>query len=132
MRILIVEDEIIIAEDLKLTIQNFGHEVISIVTSGEEAVVYTDRLMPDIIFMDIVLDGELNGIDAAIKIREKHNIPIIFCSAYIDRVTQRETSLIKPGIFISKPVEESKIQIALNNLLGLNLNASVELQYKTV
>ena len=132
MRILIVEDEIIIAEDLKLTIQNFGHEVIAIVSSGDEAVVYTDRLMPDIIFMDIVLDGELNGIDAAIKIREKHNIPIIFCSAYIDRVTQRETSLIKPGIFISKPVEESKIQIALNNLLGLNLNASVELQYKTV
>ena len=131
MRILIVEDEIIIAEDLKLTIQNFGHEVISIVTSGEEAVVYTDRLMPDIIFMDIVLDGELNGIDAAIKIREKHNIPIIFCSAYIDRVTQRETSLIKPGIFISKPVEESKIQIALNNLLGLNINANVVLQYKT-
>ena len=131
MRILIVEDELIIAEDLRLTIQNFGHEVIAIVSSGEEAVVHTDKLKPDIIFMDIHLDGDVNGIDAAIKIREKHEIPIIFCSAYIDRVTQRETSLIKPGIFISKPVEESKIQIALNNLLGLNLNANVALQYNT-
>ncbi len=131
MRILIVEDEIIIAEDLRLTIQNFGHEVIAIVSSGEEAVAFANKLMPDIIFMDINLDGELNGIDAAIKIRENHSIPIIFCSAYIDRVTQRETSLIKPGIFISKPVEESKIQIALNNILGINLNANVALQYKT-
>ena len=131
MRILIVEDEIIIAEDLRLTLQNFGHEIISIVSSGEEAVLYADKLIPDIIFMDINLDGELNGIDAAIKIREKHTIPIIFCSAYIDRVTQRETSLIKPGIFISKPVEESKIQIALNNILGLNLNTNVALQYNT-
>ena len=132
MRILIVEDELIIAEDLRLTLQNFGHEIVSIVSSGEEAVLYADKLIPDIIFMDINLDGELNGIDAAIEIREKHKIPIVFCSAYIDRVTQRETSLIKPGIFISKPVEESKIQIALNNLLGLNLNANVALQYKTI
>lgn len=131
MRILIVEDEIIIAEDLRLTLENFEHEVIAIVSSGEEAVLYADKLIPDIIFMDINLDGEINGIDAAIKIREKHTIPIIFCSAYIDRVTQRETSQVKPGIFISKPVEESKIQIALNNILGLNLNANVALQYNT-
>ena len=115
MRILIVEDEFIIAEDLKLTLQNFGHEVVSIVSSGEKAIDYADKLTPDIIFMDILLDGEVNGIDAAIKIREKHNVPIVFCSAYIDKVTQRETSQVKPGIFISKPVEESKIKMALSS-----------------
>ena len=124
MRILIVEDEFIIAEDLKLTLQDFGHEVISIVTSGEKAIEYADKFTPDIIFMDILLDGEINGIDAAIKIREKYNVPIIFCSAYIDKITQRETSQIKPGIFISKPVEESKIKTALSNFVGHNLKAN--------
>lgn len=131
MRILIVEDELIIAEDLKLTLQSFGHEVISIVSSGEKAIVYTDKFTPDIIFMDINLDGEITGIDAARKIREKHEIPIIFCSAYIDKVTQRETSQFKPGIFISKPIEESKIQMALNNFIRHNLNTNLILQYNT-
>ena len=125
MKIMIVEDEFIIAEDLKLTLQNFGHEVVSIVSSGEKAIDYADKFTPDIIFMDILLDGEINGIDAAIKIREKYTIPIIFCSAYIDKVTLRESSQIKPGIFISKPVEEFKIQTALNNFVGQNLKANL-------
>jgi len=75
--------------------------------------------------MDILLDGEINGIDAAIKIREKYTIPIIFCSAYIDKVTQKETTQVKPSIFISKPVEEFKIQTALNNFVGQNLKANL-------
>lgn len=131
MRILIVEDEIIIAEDLRLTLQSFGHEVIAIVSSGEEAIAYADKLTPDVIFMDINLDGEINGIDAARKIGEKHETPIIFCSAYIDRITQRETSQFKTGIFISKPVEEAKIQTALSNFIGQNLNTNLTLQFNT-
>jgi len=131
MRILIVEDEIIIAEDLKLTLQGFGHEVIAIVSSGEKAIAYADSLTPDVIFMDINLDGEINGIEAARKIGDKHDIPIVFCSAYIDRITERETSQIKSGIFISKPVEESKIQTALSNFLGQGLNVDLTLHFKT-
>ena len=77
--------------------------------------------------MDILLDGEINGIDAAIKIREKYNVPIIFCSAYIDKVTQEETTQVKPGFFISKPVEESKIKIALSSFMGHNLEANLAL-----
>ena len=53
MRILIVEDELIIAEDLKLTLQSFGHEVIAMVSSGEKAIAFADSLTPDVIFMDI-------------------------------------------------------------------------------
>ncbi len=131
MRILIVEDELIIAEDLKLTLESFGYEVIAMVSSGEKAIAYADSLTPDVIFMDINLDGEINGIDAAIKIGEKHEIPIVFCSAYIDRITERETSQIKSGIFISKPVEESKIQTALSNFLGQGLNVDLTLQFNT-
>ena len=127
MRILIVEDEFIIAEDLRLTLQNFGHEIISIVSSGEEAIAHAERFEPDMIFMDINLDGDVNGIDAAIKIREKHMIPIVFCSAYIDKITLRESSQIKPGIFISKPVEEFKIQTALNNFVRHNLKTNLAL-----
>ena len=71
MRILIVEDEIIIAEDLRLTLQSFGHEIISVVSSGEEAINYTDNFSPDMIFMDIVLEGDINGIEAAMLIKKK-------------------------------------------------------------
>ena len=131
IRILIVEDEIIIAEDLKLTLQSFGHEVIAMVSSGEKAIAYTDKLTPDVIFMDINLDGEINGIDAARKICEKHEIPIVFCSAYIDILTPKDTSQFKTGIFISKPVEESKIQTALSNFIGQNLNTDLTLQFNT-
>ncbi len=131
MRILIVEDELIIAEDLKLTLESFGYEVIAMVSSGEKAIAYADSLTPDVIFMDINLDGELNGIDAAIKIGEKHEIPIVFCSAYIDRITERETSQIKSGIFISKPVEELKLRRALSNFIGQSLNTNLILHYST-
>lgn len=131
MRILIVEDEFIIAEDLKLTLQKFGHEVISIVSSGEEAITHAERFEPDMIFMDINLDGDVNGIDAAIKIMEKHEIPIVFCSANIDELTQRKTSQIKSGVFISKPIEDYKIKTALNNFIGHSFNANLALQYNT-
>ena len=71
------------------------------------------------------------SIDSIRKIGEKHDIPIVFCSAYIDRVTERETSQFKSGIFISKPVEESKIQTALSNFLGQGSNTNLILQYST-
>ena len=116
---------------MRLTLQDFGHEVVAIVSSGEEAIVYTDKFTPDIIFMDIKLDGKIDGIDAARKIRKNHEIPIIFCSAFIDTVTQRETSQIKSGIFIPKPIDDSMLQIALSNLIGHNFNVNIALQYNT-
>jgi CheY-like chemotaxis protein len=123
MKILIVEDEIIIAEDLKLTLQGFGHEIISIVSSGEDAIIYADNFLPDMIIMDIVLEGEISGIDAALLIKKKHNIPIIFCTAFVDMITRNVTSKFEPSIFISKPIEEHKIQVALNNLVQYNHSA---------
>ena len=123
MKILIVEDEIIIAEDLRLTLQGFGHEIISVVSSGEKAINYADIFSPDLIFMDIVLEGNINGIEAAMMIKEKHDIPIIFCTAFADMVTKKVTSKIEPSIFISKPIEERKIQVALNDFIQYNNSA---------
>ncbi len=120
MKILIVEDEIIIAEDLRLTLQGFGHEIVSVVSSGEEAIIYADNFLPDMIIMDIVLEGDINGIEAAMIIKKKHDIPIIFCTAFVDMITRNVTSKFKPSIFISKPIEEHKIQVALNDLVHYN------------
>jgi len=120
MRVLIVEDEYIIAQDLKMTIMSYGHEVIDVVTTGEDAIAYASKYDPDLIFMDIKLDSDLDGIEAARTIRKTANIPIIFCSAYVDRITQYDTSLISPGIILAKPVIESKIQMALDNCKDLN------------
>jgi len=123
MKILIVEDEIIIAEDLRLTLQGFGHEIVSVVSSGEEAIIYADNFLPDMIIMDIVLEGDINGIEAAMIIKKKHDIPIIFCTAFADMVTKKVISKIEPSIFISKPIEERKIQIALNDFIQYNNSA---------
>ncbi|KAF5430313.1 hypothetical protein C5S42_00490, partial [Candidatus Methanomarinus sp.] len=83
-RILIVEDEAIIAEDLKMAINNIGFNVVGHATNARVAIEKALEFEPDLIIMDIVLKGQMNGIDASYKIHEKRNIPIIFLTAYSD------------------------------------------------
>jgi len=114
MKIMIVEDEIIIAEDIKYTLQSLGHEVTSIVASGELAIAYAEVEKPDTIFMDILLEGDVNGIEAAIIINRKINIPIIFCTSNTDLLTTEVSRTITPSTYITKPIEEWKIQSVLD------------------
>ena len=86
-RILVVEDERITAEDIKDSLNNLGYEVSDLVSSGEEAVKKVEELQPDLILMDIRLEGEMDGIDAVEEIREKYDIPVIYLTAYSDNRT---------------------------------------------
>ncbi|GAI24123.1 unnamed protein product, partial [marine sediment metagenome] len=86
-KILIVENERIVAEDIKRTLQNLGYTVCPIVTSGDEAVKKAEQESPDLILMDIVLQDEMSGIEAAEQIRTRFNIPIIYLTAYADAKT---------------------------------------------
>ena len=108
-RILIVEDESIIAEDLKRQIINFGYEVIGMVTSGEAALKITKEKKPDLIFMDIVIEGEINGIQAASRIHKKYRIPIIFLTAWSDDETLNEARESDPYGYLIKPVNEREL-----------------------
>ena len=117
-RILITEDERIIAEDLKQILQSFDHQVVGIAASGEKAIQLAKELRPEIIFMDIKLEGVLNGIDAARKIRDIIDTSIIFCSAYADDLTLLQMSALSPEGYVSKPFLEKEILDSIKHVSG--------------
>ncbi|GGW40411.1 response regulator [Arenibacter certesii] len=102
-RILIVEDDMIIAANISLQLSNLGYEVTGLVTRGEEAIIHAKSDKPDIILLDINLKGDLDGISAASKIQENHNIPIIYLTANSDEATFTRAKATHPYAFISKP-----------------------------
>jgi len=115
-RIMIIEDERLIAEDLKLTLQDCGHEIVSIVSSGEKAVEKASEFNPDIIFMDIKLEGEITGIEAAKKIRGLMDSAIVFCTAYADDLSILQISTVSPDGYIAKPFNEIEVKKILKNI----------------
>ena len=87
VNVLVVEDESIVAKDIQLSLKRLGYNVLGIANNGEDAVALSRDLNPDIIIMDIMLKGKINGIEASEHIRKEQNIPIIFLTAYADENT---------------------------------------------
>ena len=116
-RILVVEDERITAEDIKDGLKSLGYEVPAVVHSGEGAVRKAMELRPDLVLMDIKLEGEMDGIEAAGKIKKHFDIPVIYLTAYSDedtleRARRTEPSgyvLKEPSGFVHKPFKESEL-----------------------
>ncbi len=117
-RILIVEDEVIAAVSTRMSLTDLGHEVVGIVVTGEEAIEAAGRTMPDLVLMDIVLAGEIDGIEAAERIIEKFNIPIVFVTAHTDKSTARRIRDMNPAGFLEKPVDEHRWEETLNKAFG--------------
>lgn len=111
--IMLVEDEIIVAADVKNRLENMGYEVLGIFDTGEEAIEKAGELRPNLVLMDIVLKGEMDGIDAAQKIRELFNIPIIYLTAYSDEKTLQRAKVTEPFGYVLKPFEDREIQSAI-------------------
>ncbi|MGC9512376.1 MAG: PAS domain S-box protein [Fidelibacterota bacterium] len=112
-RILIVEDERIIAEDLRVTLESFGYEVIDIISSGENAIKKAGETLPDLILMDMVLEGEMRGSEAAEIIHRKYDTPIIFLTAYADENTLNMAKASEPYGYLIKPFEERELQATI-------------------
>ncbi|MCI0497337.1 MAG: PAS domain S-box protein [Thermoplasmata archaeon] len=117
-RILVVEDEKIVAKDIQFRVRGLGFTVPAIAATGEEAVEKARQLNPDLILMDIKLKGEMDGIEAAGRIREFLDIPIIFLTAYSDRKTLERAKYTEPFGYILKPFEDrdlyTGIEMAIN------------------
>ena len=109
-RILIVEDDMIIASNLSLQLSKLGYEVCGIETRGEEAIQHARENIPDIILMDIQLKGAIDGVDTARKIRQHRLIPIIFLTANSDDATFARAKETNPYAFISKPFNKVNLQ----------------------
>jgi CheY-like chemotaxis protein len=95
-QIMVVEDEGIVAEDIKRSLQNMGYEVPAIVSSGEEAVKKAGEIEPDLVLMDIVLTGKMNGIRAAGRIRSAFNIPVIYLTAHSNEEILEQAKTTEP------------------------------------
>ncbi|WP_373534765.1 putative bifunctional diguanylate cyclase/phosphodiesterase [Microcoleus sp.] len=117
-KILIVEDESIIAEDISDSLISLGYKITDIVYSGEEAIQSATESRPDLVLMDVNLQGEIDGITAAEVIRSRFAIPVVYLTAYADENTLRRVNSTKPFGYIVKPFEEKNlhttIQIALH------------------
>lgn len=109
-RILLVEDEGIVAEDLKSLLISKGYEVVGILPTGEKAVELVGTLAPDIILMDILLAGKIDGITASKQIREKQDIPVIYVTAFADSALLERVKATEPSGYILKPFNEPEIQ----------------------
>ena len=112
-KILVVEDERLIAEDIKRTLSYLNYNVVDTVSSGEDAVIKTEALKPDLILMDIMLEGEINGIQAAEKIHQSSKTPIIFLTAYSQEKTIQEAIVAEPYGYILKPFEERELHATI-------------------
>lgn len=109
-RILIVEDEIIIARELEARLIAMGYEVTAIASSGPEAIEQAGLTKPDLILMDIVIKGDMDGIEAASEIRRIHQIPVIYLTAYTDKKTLERARITEPFGYIVKPFSERELE----------------------
>ncbi len=115
--ILIVEDSRIAAEDIRLRLIQLGYNVAAVVASGEAALEKADEFRPDLVLMDIRLQGELDGIDTAARIHKTYRTPIIYLTAYADFDTLERIKQTGPYGFIVKPFEDSELQGVIETAL---------------
>ena len=113
MRVLVVEDEMIIALDLESLVMDSGHEVCGLATTSDEAIALAHSRKPDIILSDISLAKGTSGIVAAKAIRASLDVGIIFISAGIASITPEDMQAVHPLALISKPVDASRVKAAL-------------------
>jgi PAS domain S-box-containing protein/putative nucleotidyltransferase with HDIG domain len=117
IRILVVEDESLVARDIQNMLRSLGYEVTGIVASGESAIRNAAESVPDLVLMDIVLKGDVDGIAAAEKLWEEFGIPVIYLTAYADDTTFERAKLTKPFGYLLKPFEERELQTTIDMAL---------------
>jgi len=109
--LVVVEDEILVARDIKARLTRMGYEVLATASRGEEAVENVLRLRPDLVLMDINIKGEMDGVDAALNIRAQYDVPVIFCTAYSNTETLQRAQVAGPYGYVLKPFDNREMEI---------------------
>jgi two-component system cell cycle sensor histidine kinase/response regulator CckA len=112
-RILIVEDDAIVAAHLERAIVRMGYQVAGLVATGEDAIAQAEALHPDVIVMDIRLRSEMNGVEAAVQIRARADIPIIYLSAYADENFVNAATATQAYGYLTKPVRDKELNASI-------------------
>ena len=116
-QILVVEDEGIIAKDIQNTLESLGYAVPAIASSGEEAIKKATETLPDLVLMDIVLTGHMDGVEAAGQIRDRFDIPVVYLTAYADNKTLQRAKITEPYGYILKPFSERELYTTIEMAL---------------
>jgi len=109
--LLVVEDEVLVARDIKSRLTRMGYEVVGTAGKGAEAIEKALTLRPDLILMDIHLQDDIDGIEAAITIRETYDVPVIFCTAYSNQETLDRAKVSTPYGYVLKPFDNRELEI---------------------
>ena len=117
INILVVEDESIVSKDIQNSLKKLGYNIVGATATGEEAIALAEETKPEIILMDIMLKGEMSGIEAAIRIKEKLSIPIIYLTAYADESTLDKAKITEPYAYILKPFKEIDLHTSIEMAL---------------
>lgn len=112
-KILVVEDEEIVVLDIRSALESSGYVVAATANSGDDAVMKATEVMPDLVLMDIVLKGPIDGIEAAEKIRTLFNIPVIYLTAHTDEATLQRAKVSQPFGYVVKPFRERDLLITV-------------------
>jgi putative two-component system response regulator len=124
-KVIVVEDERIVARDLARQLTDLGYDVVATAYSGEEAVAKAGELNPDLVLMDIVLAGKMDGIQAAERITALFGTPVVYLTSYADDKTFGRAKLTGPSGYILKPVEKKQLHVAIELAIhkkGIELN----------
>ncbi|MDD2439453.1 MAG: response regulator [Methanosarcinaceae archaeon] len=116
-RILVVEDEHIVAMGIKKMLKSLGYKVTGIASSGEEAISKAESTFPDLVLMDIMLKGNIDGIEAAEAIKNIADIPIIYLTAYSDGKVLERAKKTGPYGYIVKPFDENDLHSSIEMAL---------------
>ncbi|MBU3968060.1 MAG: response regulator [Euryarchaeota archaeon] len=116
-QILVVEDESIVAEHIRRSLQNMGYSVSSVASSGEKAIKEVEEKVPDLVLMDIVLQGDMDGIETANQIRSRFNIPVVYLTAYSDEKILERAKITEPFGYVIKPFNERELRINIEMAL---------------
>lgn len=116
-RILIVEDEAIIGKEIELSLKGLGYDVLGVVSTGEEAVARALNEWPDLVVMDVMLAGDMDGTEAATLIRRQSYIPIVFSTAYTDDETLNRVKPTAPYGYLIKPFDQLDLRITVETAL---------------
>ncbi len=112
-KILVVDDEAAITTHLEAKLTHYGFEVVGRASSGQEAITKAHLLRPDLILMDIVMPGKIDGIEAALQIKKELDIPIIFLTAYSDDAFIHRAQAVEPSGYIVKPFQDAELKAAI-------------------
>lgn len=120
VQIMVVEDERIVAESLRRRLQALGYVVPVVVASGEKAVQQAEGFLPDLVLMDISLEGQMDGVEAASRIRDQFRIPVVYLTAYSNAEVLERAKITEPLGFILKPFDDRELQVVIEMALYKN------------